>query len=152
MLLGPPGSPGAAVVAEHLPGAPRRPRTPASGPRDLGRWAEQGVLLLNAVLTVRAQAANSHQGRGWERFTDAAIAALATRREGLAFVLWGAAAQRKAAHIDPARHFVHRSPHPSPLSAHQGFFGSRPFSRVNAWFEGRREPPVDWSVAAVDAG
>ena len=124
-------------------------RHPGHG--DLGRWAQQGVLLLNAVLTVRAHTANSHQGHGWERFTDAAIAALATRRDGLAFVLWGAAAQRKAARIDPARHFVHRSPHPSPLSAHQGFFGSKPFSRVNAWLAGRGEPPVDWSLAEAAA-
>lgn len=113
---------------------------------DLGAWTTQGVLLLNAVLTVRAHQANSHQGRGWETFTDAAVAALATRREGLAFVLWGAAAQRKAARIDPARHFVHRSAHPSPLSAHNGFFGSRPFSKVNTWLQSRGEPPVDWSL------
>lgn len=117
---------------------------PAHG--ELTAWADRGVLLLNAVLSVRAHAANSHQGRGWERFTDAAVDALATRREGLVFLLWGSSAQKKAARLDPARHHVIRSPHPSPLSADRGFFGSRPFSRVNRWFEGRGEPPLDWSL------
>ncbi len=117
---------------------------PAHG--DLGRWTAQGVLLLNAVLTVRAHQANAHQGRGWETFTDAAIDALATRRHGIAFILWGAAAQRKAARIDSAQHYIHRSVHPSPLSAHNGFFGSRPFSKVNDWLRTRGEPPVNWSL------
>lgn len=105
---------------------------------DLGAWADRGVLLLNAVLTVRAHTANSHRGQGWERFTDRVIEALNARRDGLVFVLWGAAAAKKAAVIDTARHLVVRSAHPSPLSAHAGFFGSRPFSAIDAWHRDRK--------------
>ena len=115
---------------------------PASG--DLERWAQQGVLLLNATLTVRRGQAGSHQGQGWEEFTDAAIRTLAARREKLVFILWGAYAQRKGAFIDRDRHLVIESPHPSPLSASRGFFGSRPFSRANAYLQEQGLEPVDW--------
>lgn len=113
---------------------------------ELSAWARQGVLLLNATLTVRAHNANSHKGRGWETFTDRVVERLAARREGLVFVLWGKSAADKAARIDLSRHHVIRSPHPSPLSAHAGFFGSRPFSRVNAFLTARGEPPIDWRL------
>lgn len=115
---------------------------------ELTHWARQGVLLLNTVLSVRARTANSHRGKGWERFTDAAIKALAERREGLVFLLWGAAAGRKASMIDPSRHLVLKAPHPSPLSAHRGFFGCGHFGRTNAWLMGRDQPPIDWSIPA----
>ena len=115
---------------------------PPSG--DLSRWAEQGVLLLNATLTVSAGMAGSHQGRGWEEFTDAAIRTLAERRDGIVFILWGAYAQRKGAFIDRMRHCVIASPHPSPLSASRGFFGSRPFSRANQYLISRGEAPIQW--------
>ena len=115
---------------------------PPSG--DLSRWAEQGVLLLNATLTVRAANAGSHQGHGWEEFTDAAVRALAERREGLVVILWGAYAQRKGAFIDRTRHCVIESPHPSPLSASRGFFGSRPFSRANAYLTSIGKNPINW--------
>lgn len=115
---------------------------PPSG--DLSRWAEQGVLLLNATLTVRAASAGSHQGHGWEEFTDAAVRALAERREGLVFILWGAYAQRKGAFINRMRHCVIESPHPSPLSASRGFFGSRPFSRANAYLTSIGKQPIIW--------
>jgi uracil-DNA glycosylase len=118
-----------------------RPRT-----GDLSPWAEQGVLLLNATLTVRAHEANSHRGRGWETFTDRAVEALARGREGLAFVLWGSSAAQKARVVDPARHLILKAPHPSPLSAHRGFFGSKPYSRVNAYLQSRGSPPIDWSL------
>lgn len=110
-------------------------------------WAEQGVLLLNTVLTVRAGNANSHRNRGWEMFTDAVIAAINRRTEPVAFVLWGRHAEAKARLIDTARHPVVRSPHPSPLSARRGFFGSRPFSKVNAALRQSGQQPVDWSLA-----
>ncbi len=113
---------------------------------NLTAWAEQGVLLLNATLTVRENQANSHRGRGWETFTDAVVAAVAREREGVAFVLWGRSAADKASKVDLSRHFVLRSPHPSPLSAHAGFFGSRPFSRVNDYLLSRGQVPVDWRV------
>ena len=115
---------------------------PPSG--DLSRWATQGVLLLNATLTVRAGRAGSHQGRGWEEFTDAAVRRLAQEREGLVFILWGAYAQRKGAFIDRTRHCVIESPHPSPLSASRGFFGSRPFSRANDYLVSRGLTPINW--------
>lgn len=115
---------------------------PPSG--DLSRWAEQGVLLLNATLTVRAGQAASHQGHGWEEFTDAAVRRLAEQREGLVFILWGAYAQRKGAFIDRSRHCVISSAHPSPLSASRGFFGSRPFSRANLYLTSRGEAPIQW--------
>lgn len=111
---------------------------------DLSRWASQGVLLLNATLTVRAGSAGSHQGHGWEEFTDAAIRRLAEEREGIVFILWGAYAQRKGAFIDRMRHCVIESPHPSPLSASRGFFGSRPFSRTNDYLVKHGKQPIEW--------
>lgn len=111
---------------------------------NLERWAKQGVLLLNATLTVRAHQAGSHQNKGWEAFTDAVIHRLAEKKENLVFILWGAYAQRKGAFIDPAKHLVLKSPHPSPLSAHNGFFGSRPFSQTNRYLEEHGQPPINW--------
>jgi uracil-DNA glycosylase len=118
--------------------------TPSHG--CLEKWARQGVLLLNATLTVRAHQAGSHQKRGWEEFTDAAIRALAERREGLVFVLWGRYARSKAPMIDRNRHLVLEAPHPSPLSASNGFFGCRHFSRINAWLRDRGQSEIDWSL------
>ncbi len=115
---------------------------PTSG--NLTRWAKQGVLLLNATLTVRAHQAGSHQRQGWEEFTDAAIHALAEEREHLVFILWGAYAQKKGAFINPSRHLVLTSAHPSPLSAHKGFFGNHHFSQANAYLEAHNEIPIDW--------
>lgn len=111
---------------------------------DLERWATQGALLLNATLTVKARMAGSHQGRGWEQFTDAAIAALSAEREHLVFILWGNYARQKGAHIDRTKHLVIESPHPSPFSAHSGFFGSRPFSRTNTYLTDHGQAPIDW--------
>ena len=112
----------------------------------LTHWAEQGVLLLNTVLTVERFKAASHQGRGWERFTDRIVALLNEEREGLVFLLWGSHAQKKGQHIDRNRHLVLESAHPSPLSAHRGFLGCGHFSKVNAWLRqhGRRE--IDWQL------
>lgn len=115
---------------------------PATG--NLERWARQGVLLLNATLTVEAHRAGSHQGRGWEEFTDAAVRRLATEREGLVFMLWGSFAQRKGAFIDRERHLVLSSPHPSPLSAYRGFFGNHHFSQANAYLTAHGKEPVKW--------
>ena len=112
----------------------------------LEAWARQGVLLLNATLTVRAHNAASHQGKGWERFTDEVIRTVDAKQDRVVFILWGASARKKTALIDRRKHAVIESPHPSPLSAHRGFFGSRPFSRANeALIEAGREP-VDWSI------
>ncbi len=111
---------------------------------NLTRWAEQGVLMLNATLTVRAHQAGSHQRRGWEEFTDAAIRALAENREHLVFILWGAYAQKKGAFISRDRHLVLTSVHPSPLSAYHGFFGNKHFSRANAYLEAHGETPIVW--------
>ena len=111
---------------------------------DLLAWTDQGVLLLNATLTVQAHRAGSHQGKGWETFTDAVVRALAEKREHLVFILWGSYAQRKGAFVDRTRHFVIESPHPSPLSAYRGFFGSRPFSRANAYLERNGVGPISW--------
>jgi uracil-DNA glycosylase len=111
---------------------------------NLERWAAQGVLLLNATLTVRAAAPGSHQNRGWEQFTDAVIQALSDRREHLAFILWGNYARQKGARIDRARHLVLQSAHPSPFAAHSGFFGSKPFSKANEYLEKHGEAPIDW--------
>lgn len=111
---------------------------------NLSRWAEQGVLLLNAVLTVRAGEAFSHQGKGWEQFTDAVIHTLAERRQQLAFVLWGSPAQKKAAFVDSSRHKIIKSVHPSPLAASRGFFGSKPFSQVNQYLEETGQTPINW--------
>ena len=115
---------------------------PTSG--NLTRWAEQGVLMLNATLTVRAHAAGSHQRRGWEEFTDAAIRALNNEREHLVFILWGAYAQKKGAFIDRSRHLVLTSAHPSPLSAHNGFFGNHHFSLTNDYLRAHGQTPIDW--------
>lgn len=112
----------------------------------LEHWARQGVLLLNAVLTVEAGRAASHQGRGWERFTDAVIARVNGLPRPVVFMLWGSHAQRKAAFVDAGRHLVLRAPHPSPLSAHAGFFGCRHFSRANAFLVEHGEPPIDWQL------
>jgi len=109
-------------------------------------WADQGVLLLNAVLTVEAGRAASHQGKGWEQFTDKVIALLNARRENLVFLLWGSYAQRKGQIIDRERHLVLESPHPSPLSASRGFFGNQHFSRTNAWLIEHDLVPVDWRI------
>ncbi len=115
---------------------------PVSG--NLTRWAEQGVLLLNATLTVRAHQAGSHQRQGWEEFTDAAIRVLAEQREHLVFILWGSYAQKKGAFIDRARHLVLSSAHPSPLSAYHGFFGNKHFSLANAYLEQYGKTPINW--------
>jgi uracil-DNA glycosylase len=115
---------------------------PESG--NLESWARQGVLLLNATLTVAAGAAGSHQGKGWEEFTDAVVRKLSEEREGLVFMLWGAYAQRKGAQIDRAKHLVLSAPHPSPLSAHNGFFGCRHFSQANAYLAARGVQPIAW--------
>lgn len=111
---------------------------------DLTAWAQQGVLLLNATLTVEAAQAGSHQQRGWESFTDAAITALNQQRDGLVFILWGSYAQKKGAVIDGQRHLILKSPHPSPLSAHRGFFGSKPFSVTNRYLQRQGQQPIDW--------
>ncbi|MDD4777817.1 MAG: uracil-DNA glycosylase [Fermentimonas sp.] len=115
---------------------------PLSG--NLERWAKQGVLLLNATLTVRAHQAGSHQNKGWEEFTDAVISKLSNEREHLVFILWGAYAQRKGSSIDRSRHLVLKSPHPSPLSAHRGFFGNRHFSTTNKYLITNGKKPIDW--------
>lgn len=115
---------------------------PTSG--SLRRWAEQGVLLLNATLTVRAHAAGSHQGHGWETFTDAVIARLSAERDHLVFILWGSYAQRKGAVIDRQRHLVLQSAHPSPLSAHRGFFGNHHFSLTNDYLTQHGQQPINW--------
>lgn len=111
---------------------------------NLERWAQQGVLLLNATLTVDAHHAGSHQGKGWEEFTDAAVRALAEQREGLVFMLWGSYAIRKGAFIDRNRHLVLTAPHPSPLSAYRGFFGCRHFSQANNWLTSHGQTPIEW--------
>ena len=112
----------------------------------LEAWAQRGVLLLNAVLTVRAGEANSHRNRGWERFTDAVIEKVNAKKSPVVFVLWGAYAQKKTELIDTSRHAIVASAHPSPLSARNGFFGSRPFSRINAELEARGAQPIDWAL------
>jgi uracil-DNA glycosylase len=109
-------------------------------------WAEQGVLLLNAVLTVRAHQANSHQGKGWENFTDAIIRAANDKPDRVVFVLWGAYARKKAPLIDTTRHIIIQSAHPSPLSASNGFFGSRPFSKINTALREAGKPEIDWQI------
>lgn len=115
---------------------------PADG--DLSRWASQGVLLLNSTLTVREHSPRSHAGLGWERFTDAAVAALSKEREGLVFLLWGADAIRKGASIDRSRHLVLTSPHPSPLSASRGFFGNGHFIKANQYLINQGKEPILW--------
>ena len=118
--------------------------TPIPTTGNLTRWAEQGVLLLNATLTVRAHQAGSHQRQGWEEFTDAAIRALAENREHLVFILWGSYAQKKGAFIDRNKHLVLTSVHPSPLSAYNGFFGNKHFSRTNEYLIQHGEEPIKW--------
>ncbi len=120
----------------------------------LEHWAQQGVLLLNSVLTVQMGNAASHQGRGWERFTDAVIRLINARAEPVVFMLWGSHAQKKAAFVDSidrgGRHLVIKSAHPSPLSAHNGFLGSRPFSKTNDFLIGRGEKPIDWALPSLE--
>lgn len=116
---------------------------PVSG--NLQAWAQQGVLLLNAVLTVERGRAGAHQGKGWERFTDRIVQELNESRDGLVFMLWGSYAMKKGAHIDRGRHLVLTAPHPSPLSAHRGFFGCRHFSKANAWLEQHGQKPIRWA-------
>jgi uracil-DNA glycosylase len=115
---------------------------PSNG--NLIRWANQGVLLLNATLTVRAHAAGSHQNKGWETFTDAVIHRLAEEKQHLVFILWGAYAQQKGAFINPSKHLVLKSPHPSPLSAHRGFFGNKHFSKANTYLIETGQVPIQW--------
>ena len=112
----------------------------------LVKWAQQGVLMLNTVLTVRAHQANSHRGIGWEEFTDAAIRSVDAQDRPIVFILWGAPAQRKKGMLHNPRHLVLEAPHPSPLSAYRGFFGSRPFSRANAFLEANGVSPIDWQI------
>ncbi len=109
-------------------------------------WAEQGVLLLNAVLTVEQGRPNSHQGKGWEQFTDTVIQRINEGKENVVFILWGAYAQKKGVHIDQQKHYVLKSPHPSPLSAHRGFFGSKPFSKTNNWLQNHQLEPINWQL------
>jgi uracil-DNA glycosylase len=111
---------------------------------DLERWAKQGVLLLNATLTVRASTPGSHQGKGWEQFTDAVIKLLSDKKENLVFILWGNYAKQKGAHIDRSKHCVIQSAHPSPFAASAGFFGSKPFSKTNKYLVDHNKKPIDW--------
>lgn len=119
-------------------------RIPQSG--DLSQWSEQGVLLLNAMLTVRASAPGSHQKKGWETFTDSVIEILSDKREHLVFILWGAYAEKKSALIDENKHLILRAAHPSPLSAHKGFFGCRHFSKTNEFLVDRGYVPINWCI------
>lgn len=111
---------------------------------NLQHWAEQGILLLNATLTVRIHQAGSHQGKGWEEFTDAAIHKIAEKKEHVVFILWGSYAQKKGAFIDPRKHLIIKSPHPSPLSSYRGFFGSKPFSKTNEYLKQTGQTPINW--------
>lgn len=113
---------------------------------DLTEWAEQGVLLLNATLTVGAGNPGSHQKKGWEEFTDTVIKIISEKKEGIIFILWGAFAQTKAGLIDQKKHFIIKSPHPSPFSADRGFFGSKPFSKTNAILVKEGKKPIDWQI------
>lgn len=127
-------------LATDIPGFVK----PAHG--NLESWAEQGVLLLNATLTVRATEAGSHQKKGWEQFTDEVIKTLSDKKTGLVFILWGAYAQSKILLIDAAKHHIIKSVHPSPLSVERGFWGSKPFSKANAFLEKEGERPIDWQI------
>ena len=139
-------------LAFYVPPGVRTPPSLQNIAKELGKgqvpdllgWADQGVLLLNATLTVEAHKAGSHQKKGWENFTDAVVKALNERREKLVFLLWGAYARRKGEIIDRARHCVIESAHPSPLSAHNGFFGSRPFERANEYLRANGIEAVEW--------
>lgn len=115
----------------------------------LTKWAKQGVLMLNTVLTVRAHQANSHRGKGWEEFTDAAIRILNEQDRPIVFILWGSPAQKKAAMLHNPKHLILKSPHPSPLSAFRGFFGSRPFSQTNVFLKENGLEPIDWQIENV---
>ncbi len=115
---------------------------PSSG--NLERWTKQGVLLLNATLTVRGGLAGSHQNKGWEIFTDAVIHTLANQKDNLVFILWGNYAKQKGSFLDPKKHLILSSPHPSPFSAHSGFFGSRPFSQANDYLASHKQAIIDW--------
>ncbi|MBD3810126.1 MAG: uracil-DNA glycosylase [Sulfuricurvum sp.] len=117
---------------------------PKSG--DLSHWAEQGVLLLNTLLTVREGEPYSHKERGWERFTDQVIKTLSDQREHIVFILWGAPAGKKSALIDESKHLILKAPHPSPLSSYRGFFGSKPFSRTNDYLQRYGKAPIEWSL------
>ncbi|MEM7196528.1 MAG: uracil-DNA glycosylase [Pseudomonadota bacterium] len=119
-------------------------RVPQSG--DLSRWTSQGILMLNSVLTVREKSPGSHQNQGWEQFTDKNISVLSAQKENLVFILWGKFAQGKKVLIDSDKHFIVESPHPSPYSASNGFFGSKPFSKTNAFLESRGLAPIDWEL------
>ena len=116
---------------------------PKSG--NLSKWAKEGVLLMNSILTVRAKTPGSHQNKGWEKFTDSVINLLSNERENIVFILWGKYAQEKESLIDTEKHFIIKSAHPSPLSAHNGFFGSKPFSKCNDYLESSGVSPVNWS-------
>lgn len=118
----------------------------------LSSWAEQGVLLLNSVLTVEMNRPGSHQGKGWERFTDAIIKTLNSEHSGLVFFLWGSYAQKKGAIIDKKRHLVLQSVHPSPLSAHRGFFGNKHFSKANAYLQYQSKSPIHWELPLLNTG
>ncbi len=120
--------------------------TPPPGHGNLETWAKQGVLMLNSILTVEQGKAGAHAGKGWERFTDAAIDQLNSARENLVFVLWGQKAQQKCSRVDPHRHKIIMSVHPSPLSAYNGFFGSKPFSRANDYLVSHNISPINWSL------
>lgn len=115
----------------------------------LEKWARQGVMLLNTVLTVRAHQANSHRGIGWEEFTDAAIRILAAQDRPMVFILWGKPAQAKKVYLNPEKHLILEAPHPSPLSAYRGFFGSRPFSRTNQYLVSHGLEPIDWQIENI---
>lgn len=119
-------------------------KTPRSG--DLSHWAEQGVLLLNATLTVNAHQAGSHQKRGWEHFTDQVIKAISDQKDAVVFLLWGAYAQKKATLIDGSKHLILSTVHPSPLSVYRGFFGCRHFSQANYFLQNHGEKPIDWKL------
>ena len=118
---------------------------PKSG--NLTAWAKQGVFLLNTVLTVRASEANSHRNQGWENFTDAVIKTLSTQKEHLVFILWGSPAGAKKSLIDGKKHLILRAPHPSPLSSYRGFFGSKPFSKSNAYLVSKGKKPINWCLS-----
>lgn len=128
-------------LAEDIPGFV----IPGHG--NLTQWADQGILLLNATLTVRAQTAGSHQGKGWETFTDKIITELSAQREGLIFILWGRYAQNKKALIDESKHTILMAAHPSPFSAYNGFFGSKPFSKTNEKLVAEGKSPIDWQIS-----
>ncbi|MCW9025835.1 MAG: uracil-DNA glycosylase, partial [Thiovulaceae bacterium] len=114
---------------------------------NLQSWANQGVVLLNAVLSVRASQANSHQGMGWENFTDATIKAISDNLENVVFILWGRPAQMKEKMIDKSKHLVLKAPHPSPLSSYRGFFGSKPFSQANNYLLSHNKQAIDWCLS-----